>query len=276
VHYEIADELDKATRFCATLARAKTAEFMNRGFVPRHSDLTATVSFVGLGDRTYAVTAYHVVSAFKELALEDGIDGENYFIPTKPGRILHAPFVRPVPRLPFRDPDVAMMPIPRDLPALIGKEIYQLRDEGMPRSIRVALAAGFPTAAKRPTGNDPYAAIELPGVSLLAEGVESDVDSDQMQFYSEVRDNFGNRLTYDGDISGMSGGPVFWSDRERHGLLGFVKQSMADGSQSDGRRERVSLICQRTSYETFALWADYVDREYPRRRQQLNRKAPNT
>lgn len=249
---------------------------MARGFVPLPSDPTATVTFVGLGDRTYAVTAYHVIKAFGCLALKDGIDGENYYIPTRPGRILHAPFVRPVPQYPLKDPDVAMMPIPQDLPALLGKEIYQLRDEVLPSAMPVALASGFPTAAKRPAGSEPHAAIELPGVILLAEDVGSDRNSDQMQFHSQVLDNYGNRPTYDGDISGMSGGPVFWSEDERHGLLGFVKQSMDDENQPGERRDRVSLICQRTSYATFSLWADYVDREYPRQREQLNRKAASS
>jgi len=101
-------------------------------------------------------------------------------------------------------------------------------------------------------------------VHAIAEGVGSSADSDQVQFYSEVR-----RDKISGDVNGMSGGPVFWSDGEAYGLLGFVKDAMAE---LDGNSEmaRVHFICQRADYDTFAAWAAYADDTFPKERAALN------
>jgi hypothetical protein len=63
--FELADELAEAGKFCATLTRAKTKDFMRHGFVPEVDDPTATVTFILFEGKTYAVTAGHVIDIFK-------------------------------------------------------------------------------------------------------------------------------------------------------------------------------------------------------------------
>lgn len=262
VVFTFADELNRATRFCTTISRARMADFIPRKMIPRPEDQTATVTFIEYEGRAYAVTAWHVVTFFKCQAKKEGIESEDYFLPARPGKVLRSPFIQPLPFYPDQHPDVGIMPIPADLPAAIGKEVYRFTDQELLDPVPYALAAGFPTDAKYliETGE-----IVLPGVILAAGGVGSHKDSDQMQFDSDVIDNEGNRTRFEGNVSGISGGPVFWSDGNRHGLLGFVKQCAE--STKDGSRERVNIICQRTTYAKFARWVSYVDREHAKRRQ---------
>jgi hypothetical protein len=53
-------------------------------------------------------------------------------------------------------------------------------------------------------------------------------------------------------LSGMSGGPVFWSDGTACGLLGFVKEALdvkpAPGVETLPAGPKVDFICQRSSY----------------------------
>ena len=126
------------------------------------------------------------------------------------------------------------------------------------------MAAGFPTAAKETLPGNRGERLRLVGVHAIAEGIGSSADSDQVQFYSEVA-----REKLSGDVSGMSGGPVFWSDGERHGLLGFVKEAMAQSGGESGIA-MIHFICQRASYDTFAAWAAYADEACPRETAMLN------
>ena len=72
----------------------------------------------------------------------------------------------------------------------------------------------------------------------------------------------------------MSGGPVFWSNGTAFGLLGFVKEALDvtpdEGAETLYSDPKVNFICQRASYEMFAAWAAYADREFPLQRVAIN------
>jgi len=72
----------------------------------------------------------------------------------------------------------------------------------------------------------------------------------------------------------LSGGPVFWSDGNQLGLLGFVKEALdmepRPGEGSINAGPRVNFIVQHATYETFAVWAEHALREWPKRRDELN------
>jgi hypothetical protein len=94
------------------------------------------------------------------------------------------------------------------------------------------------------------------GVHAVAEGVGSREDADQLQFFSELSE----RVPVS-SLSGISGGPVFWSDGEYFGLIGFVTQALdvnpIEGGQTIHAGPRVSLVCQRASFDLFTRWAEY-------------------
>jgi hypothetical protein len=79
--FSSANELKTACRYCATISRAKFEKFFQRQFIPEPTDDTATVTFIKLEQRTYAVTAGHVVQQFEQQAVRDGIAPTCYFVP---------------------------------------------------------------------------------------------------------------------------------------------------------------------------------------------------
>ena len=79
--FAFADDLQNACKCCATIARARTVDWWKRNLVPEPGDPTATVTFIRIEGRTYAVTAWHVIEIFREAAAKDGVDVEGYFLP---------------------------------------------------------------------------------------------------------------------------------------------------------------------------------------------------
>jgi hypothetical protein len=261
--FEFADELQESGKHCATLAHATNVA---RGFIPNTDDPTATVTFILFEGKTYAVTAGHVIDIFSKASAKEDADFEGYFVPAQPGTCIGPPFVTPPARFPDAAPDIALRPIDSGLPAHLGKRPFELLKNAIPTfPLPYALAVGFPTAEKRQTHDERVA---LQCVWAVAQGLQSP-DRDQVQFWSEIpnRPNIGK-------LSGMSGGPVFWSDGTAFGLLGFVKEALdvmhEEGEETLYPDPKVNFICQRASYETFAAWAEYADREFPLQRGAIN------
>lgn len=269
VNLPFADPLKTACRHCATIARARTAEMFKRRLVPRQDDDTATVTFIKLEGRTYAVTAWHVIEIFCRQAVKDNVAPEAYVLPAAPGVILQPPLLRPPALYMMRQPDIGLRRVPDDLPGQIGKEAFEVRKTPAPTfPISHALAVGFPTASKRPHAESGGKRLELPCVWAVAEGVGGP-KADQVQFFSELEQ------APEGEaLSGMSGGPVFWSDDEAYGLLGFVKEAPAVAASGGGEaltnRPRVQIMCQRASYDDLLRWTAYAEAEWPGARAALN------
>jgi hypothetical protein len=271
--FSLADEIANTCQFCATIARANLQYFFERGLVPRHTDATATVTFISFEGRTYAVTASHVVSTFVRLATDERTGSEPYFVPQAQGTIIQPPFITPLGVYPDAAPDVALAPIPNDLPRRVGKEAFVLRPDVHPTfPVRYAVAVGFPTVAKAERQAAGGLQLAMTCVHAVAEGLPAPEYADQVQFYSEIE-----RAPDVVSLSGMSGGPVFWSDGEQIGLLGFIKEALdvvpPAGNGPVQSPPRVNFITQRASYDTFRHWANYAQREWPKQRHALNAAA---
>jgi len=202
--------------------RAKLKKFFERRFIPEPTDDTATLTFIKFEGSTYAVTAGHVITAFASQALAEAAAPESYFVPTGKGIGIQPPFIVPLPIWPDRAPDIALRKIDDRLPAHIGKEAFDLLPDVRPEfPIPYAGAVGFPTFAKAMREEPGGARLAMPCVHAVAEGIGSSEHADQVQFYSEI-----TAKVDVSSLSGMSGGPVFWSDGHRLGLLGFVKEAL--------------------------------------------------
>jgi len=259
------DDLRRPLQFCATIARGRVDRFLTRGWIPLATDPTATVTFVRFADRTYAVTANHVICAFHAEASKAGNAFEPYVLPASTGTIIQPPFLQPPGTLEHGPPDVALCPIADDLPGRIGKKAFKLENRSAAFPIPYALAAGFPTSGKFTVAEPQGEKLGLQGVVAVAEGVGSGSSGDQVQFYSEVSANL---VRY--DVSGISGGPVFWSDGDQHGLLGFVKEALPAQTASGSPREsHVHFVCQRADGETFKKWAEFIDGAWDEARRKL-------
>jgi hypothetical protein len=267
----IAEENATACRYCATIARAKVEGFWRRGFIPEPEDPTATVTFISFQSRTYAVTAWHVIEQFQRISQAEGSEFESYFVPQGEGAGIHLPFVRPPKGWHGHQPDVAIRPIDDRLPAHVRKKAFILLPDKAPEPVSRATAIGFPTGAKAVSTAHGGNRLLMSCVHAIADGITSYPDADQLQFFSEAP-----QQTDVQSLSGLSGGPVFWADEGRHGLLGFVKEALdvqpREGEETIFAGERVSFVCERASYDTFADWIACIDKEWPKQRDELNQR----
>jgi hypothetical protein len=219
----------------------------------------------------HTVTAAHVKTAFGDQAEREGVAPEGYFLPAGKGVCLQPPLIQPPAAWLHPAPDVALRQIHDDLLGRIGKQAFKLLLEPIPVfPVPYAMAVGFPTLAKSTRGEPLGGRVEMGCVHAVAEGVGSPEHSDQVQFYSEIP--VGVSVV---SLSGMSGGPVFWSDGKEFGLLGFVKEALDSepkpGEETIHAGPRVNFICQRACYEMFRQWAAYVETEWPKQREELNK-----
>lgn len=265
--FEFADELQRASRHCATIGRAQLGRFFERGLVPRRGDATATVSFIRFEGKTYAVTAKHVIETFLRQARLENAGPEPFSVPSGIGALIQPPFIFPLGRHGESDPDIALREVQHDFPAHVGKIAFEFNREPRPAyPIKFAVAVGFPTLAKieRLDGR-----IAMPCVHAIAEGLSAPEHADQIQFFSEIE-----RAPEIISLSGMSGGLSLWSTPDRLGLLGFVKEALdvapAEGVESIYAGPRVNFIVQHATYERFGHWAEYAQQEWPRQRAALN------
>jgi hypothetical protein len=206
MQYPMSDELMKAGQHAATIARFKY-QGLERGLVPDAKSETATVTFIKYADRTYAVTARHVIQTFESLVKKDGFQFEGYSCVQYPGVAIAGPFLMPPAQYPYRDPDIAICPVNEQLPAKIGKTAFEVRREGDAKwPVTHALAVGFPTVEKHDVEDElGRTKLALPCVHAVAEGLDSSGTSDQVQFHSELSEKPSVV-----SLSGMSGGPVFF------------------------------------------------------------------
>jgi hypothetical protein len=205
--YEFADELKDSCKYCAVIGRFKYRDEMIRGVLPTSDEPTATVTFIEFGGRTYAVTAAHVIGAFEKLREKEGIGVEGYFCPAKPGVAILGPFVQPLDDFQGRRPDVAICPVNSNLPPRIGKRAFVVVSGNEPKCpVSHAMATGFPTAGKWDVVKSGGVTLRMQCFQAVADGIGNSGDSDQIQFYSELP-----QRPELGSLSGLSGGPVFWT-----------------------------------------------------------------
>ena len=268
--FEFADELRRACQHCATIGRANLQRFFERGLVPRHSDATATVTFIRLEKQTYAVTAGHVITTFDRQSAQENAGIEPYSVPAGKGAVIQPPFTLLPAAYPYPAPDVAITPISAEIPGRVGKIAFELSPHPQPQyPVPYAVAVGFPTLAKAERRELGGTRIAMPCVHAVAHGLTAPEYADQIQFFSEI----------EGDpeinsLSGMSGGPVFWSDARQFGLLGFVKEALdvvpVEGEKHIWAGPRVHFMVEHSPYERLLTWAEYARQHWAEQRALLN------
>lgn len=270
------DLLTSGCRYCATLSYFSwdPTALVERSFIPEADAPTATATFVRIEGKLYAFTAQHVVRQFTEHAKSKGQLEPLYVVPTGKGVSLSAPFVQ-VPQgfNGFRK-DIAMMPLSDQHLERIGKHALDISDGSVPAfPLPSASAFGFPTAEKKDVAGHLGTHLAMQCVQAIAVGVTTYQDADQVQFFSEIE-----RMPNVASLSGMSGGPVFWSDEDASGLLGFVHEALdvtpKQGEDTIANGPRINFICHRASFEDLTAWAKFIDREWPKARATLNARVP--
>ncbi|MFG9350124.1 hypothetical protein ACEP28_32375 [Pseudomonas aeruginosa] len=257
------DDLAKACQFVATLCLERYRP--ERSFVPDPGELTGTVTFLEILGKTYAVTAQHVIDELERQAKEHGRMPGSYLLLQDPGPRFSGPFIQaPVDAAAIRPADVALRPIPPDWPASIGKRAFVVTEANCaPATITHGQAVGFPTLAKQDAHDNRGVRVVMPCVHAIAEFGSANVD--RVSFYSPL-DKFPENLS----LSGMSGGPVFWSDGDAYGLAGIVIESIDAGpDEALYNVPMVHFSAQRVDYETLLRWAAEADAKYPAARAEI-------
>ena len=272
VTYLAHDDIKETCKFAATIARFKYYD-LHREILPPPSSETATVTFIELNNRCYAVTARHVIETFDKLANAEGKMYEGYMCLQSAGAGIGGPFVTPPGTLTEPKPDIAICPVEEVLCSRLGKEPFKILkrfDASWP--VHYAVAVGFPTEQKYDTEDElGRTQLTMPCIQAVAESVNSHGSGDQIQFYSELEKKIEIEC-----LSGMSGGPVFWSDGERYGLLGFVKEALDTPAGEtlgiSGNESRVHFLCQRVDFSVLTRWTNYVDEHWQAERDKINAK----
>jgi hypothetical protein len=181
------------------------------------------------------------------------------------------PFLTPPPQYPYSEPDIAICPVNEELPSRIHKTPFEIqKQDDATWPVPYALAVGFPTFEKYEVEDSPGKfKLVLPCVHAIAEGLDSPGTSDQILFNSELSEKPCIK-----SLSGMSGGPVFWSDGKNYGLIGFVKEALDITPKADEEtfffEPKVNFICQRVDYQIIAKWLEYVDANWEHKRNSIN------
>ena len=264
VHNEVMD----ACKYAATISRFKF-HGMDRRFVPRPAVKTATVTFIEINYKTYAVTAHHVIEHFQKHAGEEGREHEGFYCLQPPGVVIEGPFLTP-PNYPEKPPDIAICPIDRRLPGYVGKEAFVVRPEDDPEwPVSHAVVFGFPTEEKHDIKDEHgNTRLAMPCIHVLAEG-RSDGQSDQVHFYSSLPEP-----PVVQNLSGISGGPAFWTDESSYGLVGFVKAGEVvvpdEGEGTPNGDSELHYILQRVNYSILRKWTEYIDETWESKRDEIN------
>jgi len=262
-NFHFHDDLKDAKVHSAVLA-LHTFEFGDRRFLPQPEDLTGTVTFIRYGEKCYAVTAKHVVTYLTDQASERK-QPVRYYCPVNTGLVIRGPFVAP-PRefFPDHEPDVAITPIDEAALLRIGKRPFVISDNDPVWPLPYAMATGFPTAEKKDVDSK-FEGVQLSMgfVRAVAAGNGADGKHHSVTFYSDL-----DSLPPISKLSGMSGGPVFWSDADSYGLVGFVKEALEqEGGEVSGDTAKVHFWVQRVDQVILRDWINHVEENWPHERE---------
>jgi hypothetical protein len=246
---------------------------INRMFTPHPSDDTGTVTFLKIDGQLYALTAWHIPQGFKRTANAAGEMETSFYVPSEKGAYLPAPFVRVPQGFIGAQKDIGIMPIDARVLDNTGKEAFLVDDRRPPPfPLTHAVAVGFPTAQKRDITTERGKQLGTQCVHAIAEGITRHDDADQVRFHSDIE-----AVPTITSLSGMSGGPIFWTTAEEFGLLGITVEALdvtpIEGLDNIYGGPRVNFICDRTSHEDLVQWADYADEQWPKERERLNDEA---
>jgi len=226
------------------------------GKQPTESDINATLTFVEYDGKTYGITCKHVVDIFKNK--ETSEKNTCFATLTKGKYIILNNFVCPQSDcLILPAPDIAIRQIHPDFPKAIGKIPIKLEQQSLHdlRGIKHAFAVGYPTKQKKKINVQNGYRIEMRCVHALAE--ITPISNNHLLLYAEL-----DQPVKIQDFSGMSGGPVFWTNENKYGLLGIIYEALppnpGDLTPSDsslGEGPRICIKAELLTPERFEVWS---------------------
>ena len=252
--YTVSDEFGaNACKHCASLFIIRQHVEM----VPTVDDPSATLTFIKFHGRTYGVTCKHVVKSLRYEIKKSGSEhSHTFFIALKRHHVVQDRFVVPPGDWVTPEPDIAIRELHPDFPAHVGKVALDVEANPVPPlpEVSFAVAVGFPDRLKTQTTGPLGYQLAMPCVHAVAENHSKAGPS--FTLFSELPATPGIR-----DLSGMSGGPIYWSDETAYGLLGITYESSPlEGSISGS--SSVHIKGHHADLETFERWVSHVPHLY--------------
>ncbi len=245
--YPITDELDQnACMHCVALFLLS----QEPGVQPTAQDTNATMTLLSYGSKVYGITCWHVVDALQR---RNAQDPSQWMLATVVNGIVCIcdRFIRPSAVFPSTNqPDLVIRQLHPNYPARIGKQPICLDGACEPPwdRIRHGMAVGFPGATKEPVDRDGCRGVAVTCVRLVAEGQVH--PGECFHLHSEL-----NAAPDVQEFGGMSGGPVFWSTENEHGLLGIMYEAERR-SNHDDCAPRIWIVAESVTVDRFTGWVD--------------------
>lgn len=254
--YTVSDEFGaNACKHCAPI-------FIIRQHVemaPTAEDPSATLTFIKFRARIYGITCKHVVSLLREKIKESESDfSHTFFIALKRHHVVLDRFVIPPGDWVTPEPDIAIRELNPDLPEYVGKVALDIDANLVPRlsEVSFAVAVGFPDRLKTQSSAPLGYQLAMPCVHAVADNHSTSGPS--FTLFSELQNTPSIR-----DLSGMSGGPIYWSSDSAYGLLGITYESSPSEGALAGNAS-VHIKGHLADRETIERWVSHVPHLYAR------------
>lgn len=253
MQFNICTELGKnPARFCAAIAvvpAMDTASRLPQFTQPSEKHRSGTITFVRSGGRSFGITCWHVVEILRDA---NGAGSQHHLRTMLNGfYVVQDRFIRPSETLGQQCPDVAIREMHSDFARALGKE--ELNLDAMPetpRDVSFGYAVGFPENLKRRLEEDGGYRVAMPQCSVLAEINRQ--PNQRFAIHSSVqREDVANE-----NFSGMSGGPIFWSDASSFGIYGIVYEGNATLASPDSAD--IFIFGELATPETIRSWISQV------------------
>lgn len=245
---------------------------------------SGTLTFVSYGGQIYGITCRHVVEALEEgnsKKHEEHISSYGEGVPFVEERQMHFFFPKgsaqihinakfhKAPGDAFTNsfPDVAIAKISERKMAQIGREVIDLEKIIKTREhwseSACGIATGCPEQNRRSVSADGNLAKMAISTVIAISPFERASENQLTMFYELDEEPEADNL------SGMSGGPILWSEEESWGLIGIVKKGR--DMKSDSSRNKNSFIDGHSiwidgepiSKEAFEVWISAIPSSEP-------------
>lgn len=198
---------------------------------------SGTLTLVHTNNRYFGITCNHVIEKMEELNtkavlkfVENGYleheDVESFsYKPFALTTVVKShidfskySFIRPRAQYPEVQPDIRIAELDQEVIKSMGKKAIDLDEhDEVPPALTAAIAVGFPENLKRKKTAEAGSYIAIPHSTVTAH--LQGTPSGRFTMHSIVSQKV------DRNFSGMSGGPIFWSEGMRHNILGIIFES---------------------------------------------------
>jgi hypothetical protein len=252
--YTVSDDLsDNACKHCAPMFIIQ----QHIPMAPTSNDPSATLTFIRFRGRTFGVTCKHVVELLRNYIKESGNQfSHTFFIPLKKHHMVQDRFVIPAGDWITPEPDIAIRELDPEFPEYVGKSALDIEACVVPplSEVTFAIAAGFSDRMKEQIQEGLGYRISMPCVHAAAENRSDQGHS--FSLFSELESTPAIRY-----LSGLSGGPIYWSNECAYGLLGITYESSPlEGALAGGAA--IHIKGHLADISTFERWASQVPKLY--------------